>query len=223
MAKGKQPKDKSPMTEVANDPDCMEGRSKAIGGSQSDRWNEALLDQAGGTLWLKYLDSATVDRRVDALIQGMIGIGPQDELEGMMAAQLIGAHNAAMECFRRAMLSEQSFDSRRENLNQANKLSRTFATLVEALNRHRGKGTQKVVVEHVHVHSGGQAVVGVVENQGGGSSSKPEEQAHAKPITHAPESTLRSSNKARDRVPVSGDAERPVPNARRKVDRGSER
>jgi hypothetical protein len=33
-----------------------------------------------------------------------------------------------------------------------------------ALNRHRGKGgQQKVTVEHVHVHAGGQAVVGVVE------------------------------------------------------------
>jgi len=219
MAKGKQPKDKSPMTEVANDPDCMEGRSKAIGGSQSDRWNEALLDQAGGTLWLKYLDSATVDRRVDALIQGMIGIGPQDELEGMMAAQLIGAHNAAMECFRRAMLSEQSFDSRRENLNQANKLSRTFATLVEALNRHRGKGHQKVTVEHVHVHSGGQAIVGVVEPPGGGARQKSEEQAHAKSIGHATESPLWGTNASRDAVPIPGDAERPVPNARRKISR----
>jgi hypothetical protein len=32
-------------------------------------------------------------------------IGPKDELEGMMAAQLIAAHNAAMECYRRAMIN----------------------------------------------------------------------------------------------------------------------
>ena len=81
----------------------------------------------------------------------------------MMAAQLIAAHNAAMECYRRAMIGEQTFEGRRENLAQANKLSRTYATLLEALNRHRGKGQQKVTVEHVHVHAGGQAVVGVVE------------------------------------------------------------
>jgi hypothetical protein len=42
-------------------------------------------------------------------------------------------------------------------------MSRTHAALVEALNRHRGKGQQKVTVEHVHVHAGGQAVVGIVE------------------------------------------------------------
>ena len=50
-----------------------------------------------------------------------------------------------------------------ENSAQANKLSRTYAALLfEALNRHRGKGQQKVTVEHVHVHAGGQAVVGAV-------------------------------------------------------------
>ena len=52
-------------------------------------------------------------------------------------------------------------------MNQANKLSRTWATLLEALNRHRGKGQQKVTVEHVHVHAGGQAVVGMVETHRG--------------------------------------------------------
>ena len=68
----------------------------------------------------------------------------------------------------RAMFGEQTFEGRRENLGQANKLSRTYATLLEALNHHRGKAQQKVRVEHVHVHSGGQAVVGVVQPPGGG-------------------------------------------------------
>jgi Ni/Co efflux regulator RcnB len=51
---------------------------------------------------------------------------------------------------------DQTFEGRRENLSQANKLSRTYATLLEAVNRHRGKGQQKVTVEHVHAHAGGK-------------------------------------------------------------------
>ena len=101
----------------------------------------------------------------------------------MMAAQLIAAHNAAMECYRRAMIGEQTFEGRQENLGQANKLSRTYATLLEALNRHRGKGQQKVVVEHVHVHPGGQAVVGVVETPGGGDRAKLKDQPDARGAT----------------------------------------
>ena len=107
-------------------------------------------------------------RQRNATVDALVGIGPKDELEGMMAAQLIAAHNAAMECYRRAMIGEQTFEGRRENLNQANKLSRTWAMLLDALNKHRGKGHQKVTVEHVHVHAGGQAVVGNVVRPGGG-------------------------------------------------------
>jgi len=46
--------------------------------------------------------------------------------------------------------------------NIANKLLRTFNTQVETLKRYRSKGEQKVMVEHVHVHQGGQAIVGNV-------------------------------------------------------------
>jgi hypothetical protein len=35
--------------------------------------------------------------------------------------------------------------------------------MLEALNRHRGKGQQKVTVGNVHVHTGGQAGVGLVD------------------------------------------------------------
>src|SRR5262249_60024903 len=129
--------------------------------------------------------------------------------------------SGAMECYRRAVPGEQILEGGRENLNQANKLSRTWATLLDALNNHRGKGQQKVTVEHVHVHAGGQAVVGTIERPGGGDRGKTEEQPHAKQIapelTHAPEPTLRSSYAARDVVPISRDAERSLPKARGQV------
>jgi len=83
------------------------------------------------------------------------------------------------------MLGEQTFEGRKENLNQASKLSRTYATLLESLNRHRGKGQQKVTVEHVHVHEGGQAIVGAVETGGGPASGHPGSK-HVKALTHAP-------------------------------------
>lgn len=111
-------------------------------------------------------------RQYEGTISALIAISPQDEIEGMIATQLIAAHNAAMESYRRAMIGEQTLEGRRENLNQANKLSRTYSTLLEALNRHRGKGQQKVTVEHVHAYHGGQAVVGNVTGQGAGIANQ---------------------------------------------------
>jgi hypothetical protein len=188
----------------AIDPAGQKGELKPIGGSNSDDWNNLLANQVVNSLWTKHSDETQKDKQFEGTISGLIGIGPRDELEGMMAAQLIAAHNAAMECYRRAMLSEQTFEGRREALTQANKLSRTYATLVEALNRHRGKGQQKVTVEHVHVHAGGQAIVGVVEgSQGGGERPKSKDQSHA--LEYAPGEEMRSTHEERDTLPVPRD------------------
>ena len=138
----------------------------------------------------------------------------------MLAAQLIAAHNASMECYRRAMLAEQTFEGRSENLSQANKLSRSCAVLLDALNRHRGKGQQKVTVEHVTVNAGGQAIVGSIQPPGGGAPSQTEERPHA--TTHAPVTPMRSANPQRELVPSAGDAQRPVSPSWRQIDRAAE-
>ena len=109
----------------------LRGTLKAIGGSMSDDWNNILANQTVQTLWLKNSDVEDIRRRRHAVVDVLIGIKPRDEFEGMIAAQLLACHNASMECYRRAMIGEQTFEGRRENLNQANKLSRTYATLLE--------------------------------------------------------------------------------------------
>ena len=80
-------------------------------------------------------------------------------------------HFAATRALRRLkgtdMVSQQD-----SNGNLAVKLLRTFAAQTEALQRYRAKGQQKVTVEHVHVHTGGQAIVGAVSQSGGGRDSE---------------------------------------------------
>ena len=112
----------------------------------------------------------------------------------------------------------------RENLAQANKLCRTYARLLEALNRHRGKGQQKVTVEHVHVlHSRGQAVVGVVESPGGGDRTKLEDRCHGTQIGYAPQSEMWSSlPDDRAAMPERSDGEFPLQDARWNKSGGAE-
>ena len=220
MSKKNSSKEGTSINIVANDPEDQKGELKPIGGSQSDLWNSTLANQVVQALWRDHSNEEELTRHYSATVAALVGINPQDELEGMMAAQLIACHNAAMECYRRAMISNQPFEGRRENLNQANKLSRTYTTLLAALNRHRGKGQQKVIVEHVHVHKGGQAVVGVVETPelrregGGGDHRKTEKQPHAKQNADAPEPPLRSLDQTGETVLVAGYEQRPLPDAR---------
>jgi hypothetical protein len=185
--------------------DSTNPKLKYIGGSNFDAWNNTLANQALSSGWYgNNPDAERTHKLQSAGLSFLAGIEPKDQLEGMLAAQLLASHNAAMECYRRAMISEQTFEGRKENLNHANKLSRTHATLLEALNRHRGKGQQRVTVEHVHVHEGGQAIVGNVE--GGGARMKSENQPHA--IAHAPGQEMRSTNTEREAVPVASDGKR---------------
>ena len=106
--------DKKDTTVVANDAHAPRGALKHIGGSQSDNWNDILAKQTIQTLWLAHSDDETRGRQFSATITALIEIGPKDEIEGMIAAQLIAAHNATMECYRRAMIGEQTLEGRRD-------------------------------------------------------------------------------------------------------------
>ena len=206
--RGKKPagRDSKATIVVANDPDDLKGALKSIGGSQSDNWNNILANQAVETLWLKNSDEETRFKQYGATVAVLIGIGPRDELEGMLAARLLASHNAAMECYRRAMIGEQTFEARRENLSQANKLSRTYAVLLDALNRHRGQGQQKVIVEHVHVHQSGQAIVGAVNSEGRGSKKAERRPDAVRGIAYESSTPLWSPDPQREPMPIAGNA-----------------
>ena len=170
-------------------------------GSGFETFSDILVGQVCNALWTANSTPEDRQSQMQACLGAMAGIGPGDEVEGMLAVQMVMLHNAAMECSRRAMVKDQPFQSRQMNLNYAAKLSRTFALHMEALDRHRGKGQQTVRVEHVTVNAGGQAIVGTV-HAGVGGADKLEEQAHANVIAHAPEPAMRSTFAAdREAVP----------------------
>jgi hypothetical protein len=194
---------------------------KHIGGSQSDNWNEYIGLQAIASIQPYLGDEEKRDKMRAIAVAGLTGIGPKDALEGMIAAQMLAIHDAAMACFRYALAANKSSGLFRDFLGQAGKLSRTFAVLLDALNHHRGKGMQKIMVEHVHVHSGGQAVAGM------GIVPKSEDQTHgsrttAKASRLAPrpvaQPAMRSEDTERDALQVSRDGERPLPVSRREGD-----
>lgn len=88
---------------------------------------------------------------------------PSDGIEGMLAMQMVGTHNAAIESLRRAMLYDQSLEAQKVYLSQAERMMGQFTRHLEALDRHRGKSRTNITVGQVNVESGGQAIVGNVE------------------------------------------------------------
>jgi hypothetical protein len=107
---------------------------------------------------------------VNGALAAMHGIAPRDEVEGMLAAQMVAVHSAAMRSLR-MLTGSEAVTQQDSNGNLAVKLLRTYAMQMEALQRYRGKGQQKMTVEHVHVYQGGKAVVGAV-HQGGDAGNR---------------------------------------------------
>ena len=84
----------------------------------------------------------------------------------MLAAQSVACHLMTMECAHKAALARGELAAMYSR--QFAKLSRTFATQIDALQKLRNKGHQRITVERVVVNDGGQAVVGQVGIAGAG-------------------------------------------------------
>lgn len=193
---------------------------KEVGGTDFIAFNTMLVHQASASYPATAAQREGAGRN-DEAIAAMASLAPRDAQEGMLAAQMFGLHSAAMNCLMRSAVAGQTFEAREMNLNQAAKLSRTYALLMDTLARHRGGGTQKIIVERVTVNAGGQAIVGI-EHAREGVHAKREEQPHAKQLAYAPLTALPGLDAAVESMPVTRNAQRSLPHARRRVAGGTE-
>jgi len=160
---------------------------------------------------------------INRALAAVHGLGAKDQLEAMLAVQMVATHAAAVRALRLLKRSD-TIPQQDSNGNLAAKLLRTFTCQVEVLQRYRGKGQQKVTVEHVHVHAGGQAVVGSVSaecraDRGAGDrkATKQPHLADGSGAAHEPGSSMRSQDKVGETLSVAGGPrKKPVPNARRR-------
>ena len=93
-------------------------------------------------------------------------LAPRDPVERMLAVQMAATHVATIRSAR-WLANTDTIAQVQAHYAGFNKTARTFAAQVEALRRHRTGGEQRVVVQHVNVSDGGQAIVGNVSTGGG--------------------------------------------------------
>jgi len=125
------------------------------------------------------------ERGINFMLAVIKGIEPRDQVEAMLAAQMAAVHMASM-TFARRLATVENIPQQDSAERAFNKLTRTFAAQIAALKDYRSKGEQRMVVQHVHVAEGGQAIVGNVNApaEGVGARKKSEVQPHA--LAYAP-------------------------------------
>jgi hypothetical protein len=119
-------------------------------------------------------------RAVNAALAIVDGLKPQNEIEAMLVLQMATTHALIMK------FSARLYSGATETIPQQDsaaltlsRLQRAFTTQLDSLSNMRRGGRQKVVVEHVHVYPGGQAIVGNVTHPGRGVSDENGGQPHA--------------------------------------------
>jgi len=109
------------------------------------------------------------ETRDDILSAGLAlleDLAPKDARESMLGIQMVATHLLAMEYLSAAQHSELALEAKDYYMKHASKLMALYAKQFEALDKHRGRGQQHVVVEHVSVAAGGQAFVGALSKNG---------------------------------------------------------
>jgi hypothetical protein len=168
---------------------------------------------------LRQRDGTIDPNELDTVIAIVSGQRPKNELEAMVVCQMAVTHALTMRSFGNLNRSD-SIQQQDSNALTVARLTKAFASQVDALAKLRRGGEQRVVVEHVHVYPGGQAIVGTVNHTGGPGVLENQRQPHApnheQTSTPTASETLRSEDPERKAMSVSsGEGPKSLPDARR--------
>jgi hypothetical protein len=139
-----------------------------FGETLSDEFVDVMLTQLVSALRpgpSDMLDEASFN----AAIALVASVKPQSELEALLAVQVVATGFAGLKFLQR---SQRHLDEAFIGVygGYATRLLRLQLELIRTLDRHRRGNKQTVEVRHVHIHSGAQGVVGIV------NSGKPSDQ-----------------------------------------------
>lgn len=114
-------------------------------------------------------DDFDLDKAMSQSEGDLMALGATEELQEMLASQLLSIHQLQQSSIAIANKMLLREDARYYYINAAIKLTNCFTQQANLLSKLQGNGAQRIVVERVDVHNGGQAIVG---NVNGGSVKK---------------------------------------------------
>jgi hypothetical protein len=143
------------MTKSKSDPDNMAvtpDKSHENFTDKVTRYNAIACSNRRGENWDR-------DQAINESIDNLKALNAQGGLQEMIVAQMTSIHLLQQMTVALANSSGLT-DSKQYYTNSAAKLTNCFTQQAALLAKLQGVGGQKIVVEHVEVHQGGQAVVG---------------------------------------------------------------
>jgi hypothetical protein len=143
---------------------------EAFGNTMSDEFVNVMLGKV-----IEALKPNPFDQLEEATLNSALAIISsarcQSELEALIAVEIVATGFAGLRFLRQSQHS-MTDDYIRTYGPSANKLLRLHLDLIQALDRHRRGHKQTVEVHHLHIHSGAQGLVGIVNTGEQGGAGK---------------------------------------------------
>ena len=147
-------------------------------GPEDEAWRRQLREAFGSIsddfleISLRHLQSAArmpgagpSELAINGALAMVAAAAPQNEIEAALAVQMACTHMVAMAVMSRIGGAHGGSHRLPGLASATSKLLRAFSSQADTLRRLRTGGDQNIRVEHVHVHKGGQAIVGAVNSR----------------------------------------------------------
>jgi hypothetical protein len=141
---------------------------EAFGNTMSDEFVDVMLGKVIEALKPNPFDQLE-ETTLNSALAIIDSVQCRSELEAFIAVEIVATGFAGLRFLRQSQHS-MTDDYIRTYGPYANKLLRLHLDLIQALDRHRRGHKQTVEVHHLHIHSGAQGMVGIVntgEGEGG--------------------------------------------------------
>ena len=106
------------------------------------------------------------EKRYRIALEQIRMLEPRDGMEAQICTMMVSTLQCALETLQRSTIPSQPSDVARHLRSSATRLVRSYTELADLLDRHRNKGTQKIVVQHQTVMVNGDAQVAQITGKG---------------------------------------------------------
>lgn len=127
---------------------------------------DATVSMMGQLIGANFKLTASNCRAINGLLAQVTEMGPRDASETMLIMQMVTCHTQVMNLMKTVTDNGTSLkaEAAQETMKMVERMMRIYTKQMETLAQYRRKGEQKMTVEHITVNSGGQAIVGNLDN-----------------------------------------------------------
>lgn len=128
-----------------------------------EKFNRHIIQKNAETISDITAHNFDINKATQISRNALIALDAKDSLQSMLAAQILSIHTLQQKSMAYAHAADD-FELKKYFTNATIKLANCFTQQASILAKLQGVGGQKIIVERVDVHQGGQAIVGNIQN-----------------------------------------------------------